>query len=109
MKGLISYEERRFKKIIKLRSCWIIDKRIGNYKLPNEERLSNYITELVESQMKLDNLGIRKNGNLCLCSDWNWTSDEYTLIPDFEHKEICTYNDMERRIKTLVYEIIEES
>lgn len=41
--------------------------------------------------------------------NWNWTSDEYTLIPDFEHKETCTYNDMERRIKTLVYEIIEES
>lgn len=98
-----------FIKIIKLRSCWKIDKQIGNYKLPNEKRLSNYITELVESQMKLDNLGIRKNGDLCTCSNWNWISDEYTLIPDFEYKETSTYNDMERRIKNLVFEIIEES
>lgn len=48
-----------FKKIIKLRSFWKIDKRKGNYELPNGNRLSSYVRELVESQMKLDGLLIR--------------------------------------------------
>ena len=49
-----------FKKVIKLRSFWKIDRRKGNYKLPNGKMLSDYITSLVESQMKLDNLAIRE-------------------------------------------------
>jgi len=56
-----------FMQIIKLRSVWKVDKRKGNYILPNKKELNNYIEELVKSQMKLDNLGIRENGNLCFC------------------------------------------
>ena len=37
-----------FKKIIKLRSFWKIDKRKGNYKLPGGDNLSVYVTDLVE-------------------------------------------------------------
>lgn len=98
-------------KIIRLRSVWKVDKRRGNYKLPNGERLSRYITDLVESQMKIDNLGIRENGNLCFCTGGNWNTeakgfDDYTLMPEFEKNETCTYDGMERRIKNLVSEII---
>ena len=100
-----------FKQIIKLRSVWKIDRRRCNYKLPNGERLSRYITNLVESQMQLDNLGIRENGDLCLCTGGNWNEDagkldDYILMPPFEDNEECTYDDMERRIKSLVSEII---
>lgn len=45
-----------FKKIIKLRSFWKIDKRKGDYKLPSGDKLSKYIRKLVISQMQLDNL-----------------------------------------------------
>lgn len=58
-------KRKDFMKIIKLRSYWKIDKRMGNYKLPNGERLSSYVMELVKSQMQLDKLAIRENGNLC--------------------------------------------
>ena len=97
--------------IIKLRSLWKVDKRRGDYKLPNGDRLSKYIMDLVESQMRLDNLGIRENGNLCFCTGGNWNTeindfDEYTLMPAYENNEMCPYNDMERRIKNLVSEII---
>lgn len=100
-----------FVKIIKIRSCWEIDKRRGNYKLPSGERLSVYVTTLIESQLKIDNLGIRENGNLCFCTggEWNKESkefDNFTLFPDFEANESCTYNDMERRIQHLASEII---
>lgn len=100
-----------FMQIIKLRSVWKIDKRKGNYELPNREKLSVYITNLVESQMQIDNLGIRENGELCCCTGGNWNTDtkefdDYTLMPAFENNETCTYDDMERRIKRLVFEII---
>ena len=100
-----------FKKIIKLRSFWKIDKRKGNYKLPNGKRLSDYVTGLVESQMKLDNLGIGLNGDLCFMSGGGWNTetkefDDYTLMPAFQGDEVCSYDDMKKRIKFIVYEII---
>lgn len=100
-----------FMQIIKLRSTWKVDKRKGNYSLPNGEKLSDYITNLVESQMQLDNLGIRENGDLCFCNGGKWNTDikdfdDYTLMPAYENNEICTYNGMEERIKRLVSEII---
>ena len=100
-----------FKKIIKLRSCWKIDKRKGNYKLPNGNNLSVYVTDLVESQMKLDNLGIRSNGDLCFMSGGEWNTeikefDDYTLMPAFQDNEVCSYDDMEKRINCLVHELL---
>ena len=40
----------------------------SNYELPNGKHLSDYILDLAESQMKVDNLGILENGNLCFCT-----------------------------------------
>ena len=100
-----------FKKIIKLRSFWKIDRRKGNYKLPNGKMLSDYVTGLVESQMQLDSLGIRANGDLCTVSGGGWNTetkefDDYTLMPAFRGNEVCSFDDMEKRIKFIVHEII---
>lgn len=100
-----------FKKIIKLRSYWKIDRRKGNYKLPNGKKLSDYVTGLVESQMKLDCLGIRANGDLCMVSGGVWNTetkefDDYTLMPEFQNNEVCSFDDMEKRIRVIVSEII---
>ena len=108
---LIYMKREDFKKIIKLRSFWKIDKRKGNYKLPNGNNLSAYVTDLVESQMKLDNLGIRSNGDLCLMSGGEWNTgtkefDDYTLMPAFENNEVCSYDEMEKRINRLVHELL---
>ena len=104
-------ERKRFMQIIKLRSAWKIDRRRGDYQLPNGDRLSNYIAKLVESQMKIDSLGILEDGSLCFCSGGNWNSetkafDDYTLIPAFGGNESCSYDEMDRRVSRLVYEII---
>ncbi len=100
-----------FIKIIKLRSAWKIDHRKGDYMLPNGEKLSVYIEKLVESQMKIDELGIRKNGDLCSCAGGGWNTEnkdfnDFTLFPDFEEQETCSYEAMERRIERLVSEIV---
>lgn len=100
-----------FKKIIRLRSFWKIDRRKGNYKLPNGEYLADYVRRLVESQMKLDNLGIASNGDLYMMSGGEWNKevgyyDEYTLSIPFKNNEICTYDDMKYRINALIHEIV---
>ena len=100
-----------FKKIIKLRSFWKIDKRKGNYKLPNGKHLSDYILDMVESQMKIDNLGIMTNGDLCFASGGNRNVEanefnDYVLMPDFESNEVCSYDEMQQRIGCLIRELL---
>lgn len=100
-----------FKKIIKLRSCWKIDKRRGNYTLLDGSHLLDYLSGLVDSQMQLDNLGVRSNGDLCFMygGDWNTETkefDDYTLMPDFEENEVCSFYEMEKRIKLLTQELL---
>lgn len=94
-----------FKQIIKLRSYWKIDKRKGNYMLPSGEWLSSYIRKLVVSQLEVDKLGIRKNGELCYMK-YDIQTHEYILMPGLQNNEYCTLLDMDRRITKLAYEII---
>lgn len=49
--------------IIKKRSFWKIRKG-DNYQLPSGDHLSDYIMNLVESQMKVDSLGIQSISNI---------------------------------------------
>lgn len=104
-------KRENFKKIIKLRSFWKIDKRKGNYPLPNGKPLSSYVRSLVESQMTIDRLGIMENGDLCPMTGGKWNDlskefDDYTLMPEFQSSEVCAFDKMERRISDLVNELI---
>ena len=90
--------------IIKARSTWKIDRRKGDYKLPNGERLSNYVYNLVESQLALDNLGILANGNIAFLSiDLN---NEQVLMPPFKSGEKTTQAEQAERIEQFVNELI---
>ena len=95
-----------FKQIIKLRSCWKVDKRKGNYELPNNERLSDYIERLVRSQMKVDHLAITSLGQLSNCDTPICMEEDYIIFIPYGFNETCSYDEMERRIKRLVNEII---
>ena len=95
-----------FKQIIKFRSCWKVDKRKGNYKLPNNERLSDYIERLVRSQMEIDHLAITSLGHLCVCDIPICMADDYIIYIPYGFNENCSFDEMERRIKRLVYEIV---
>lgn len=104
-------KRENFVKIIKLRSFWKIDKRIGDYVLPNGDKLSRYVHSLVTSQMEIDGLGIRKNGDLCFCTGGKWNDDtkdfdNFELMPPFEDNETCGFEVMERRVNGLVREIV---
>ncbi len=98
-----------FIKIIRLRSCWKIDRRKGNYMLPNGERLSSYIDDLVRGQLELDKLGIMSNGELESCAATerdNAGLPIYTVFVPFKDNETITFDEMEIRIKKLTNEII---
>lgn len=103
---------KNFINIIKNRSCWKIDRRKGNYKLPNGEKLEAYVENLVRSQMKLDGLGIRENGNLEWCEKKafeekeGYNLEDYIIFIPFKANEICSFEEMEDRIGKLVKEIV---
>lgn len=99
-----------FIKIIKSRSFWKIDKRTGNYKLPSGNYLSDYVEQLVRSQMKIDGLGISENGNLNYMTGGEYNAEkkcfeDYTIVIPFECSEVCTWKEQENRINQLVKEI----
>ena len=48
---------------------------------------------------------------LCVASGGGWNTDtnrfnDYTLMPEFQNNEVCSFDDMEKRIKFIVYEIV---
>lgn len=48
---------------------------------------------------------------LCLASGGKWNTDKkefenYTLMPAFEANEVCSYDDMEKRINRLVWDLL---
>lgn len=90
--------------IIKARSIWKIDRRKGDYKLPSGNRLSDYVYDLVESQLALDNLGILANGNMAfLTTDLN---NEQVLMPPFKPDEKTSQDEQVKRIEQFVNELI---
>lgn len=100
-----------FKKIIKIRSQWQFTG--DNYKLPSGEPISVYVGKLVESQMNVDSLAILKNGDLSFATggEWNDTAKEfenYMLMPAFQENETCEFDEMEKRIDALVYELVQK-
>lgn len=104
-------DRNTFIQIIRLRSFWKIDKRKGNYTLPSGDKLSYYIEHLVRSQMEIDKLGIRSDGNLTHCTggEVNLTTctiEDYHMLNPYIEDEICTFDEMENRIQRLVKEII---
>lgn len=86
--------------IIKARSTWKIDRRRGDYKLPNGERLSAYVYNLVKTQLELDSLGILSNGNIA------FLANNKILMPAFKPNEETTATEQEERIQNFVNELI---
>lgn len=95
--------------IIKARSAWKVDKRRGDYRLPNGERLSDYLTRLVYSQLALDSLAIARNGNAYFCEpcEIGGSRPGYRITPPFCPIQYCTLDDHERRVEALVRELIQ--
>lgn len=92
-----------FKKIIKLRSFWRVDKRKGNYRLPNGTRLSDYLIGLVESQLKIDMLGIAKDGSIQPMVN---QGDDLVIMKPFAENEATNDDEQDTRIERLVYEFL---
>ena len=100
-------ERSTFIKIIRLRSCWPIDKRKGDYLLPSGERLSAYIESLVTSQMDLDDLAIASDGNLYPATfEQGEGKAEYRIMIFFGENEICRWDEHEMRVRHLIAQII---
>lgn len=100
--------KENLKAIIKNRSYWEVNKRTGNYYLPNGENLSSYLIHLVETQLELDNLGIMKDETICFMDKKTFEEwDKYMLRPPFRKEdEITTYDEQQERIRRIVNEML---
>ena len=61
--------------------------------------------------MELDSLGILSDGNLCVMYGGKWDEgleyfSNYILYPPFKDNEVCTYDEMDKRVNRLVSEIV---
>lgn len=97
-----------FIKIIKIRSFWKIDRRKGNYCLPNGEKLSSYVRKLVEGQMQLDKVAITEEGDIRPCAAGTWDKDlkAFSDYRFFGSASDCSYDEMQKRVNALVSEIV---
>lgn len=82
-------KRENFIKIIRLRSIWKINKRKGDYVLPSGVELSEYLYNLVESQLDLDGLGINENGDIV----------HFFMYKDFDDK----YKKIMNIVRELIY------
>lgn len=104
-------KREHFKEFINSRSCWTINKIKGNFEIQNGKYLSDYVKELIKSQMKINMLGIKSDGDLCYAAGIDLDSkteefNNYILMPDFQDIEICSYDEMEKRIDYLIHEML---
>ena len=106
-----------FIKIIRLRSSWKIDKKRGNYTLPDGSRLSSYINQLIMGQLMIDSIAPSENGDLNPCHNIDPSKalekdicglPIYHIVVPFGNDETCDFDEMERRIKKLVNSVIYE-
>lgn len=105
-------KRENFIKIIRLRSKYKITPRKGNYKLPSGSPLSKYVAKLVKSELELDGLLVRSNGDLCY-GKWGYYDEEEKcnvdcfLMPEYpQMHENCSCKEMKQRINDLIYDVI---
>lgn len=87
-----------FKKIIKIFSFWRIDKRKGDYRLPNGKYLSDYLKKLAAKLLEQNQLAIRADGNI------GEIVGEKIFIPFGEDEDILP-EQQEKAIKNLIKEM----
>lgn len=88
-----------FKKIIKIFSFWRIDKRKGDYRLPNGKYLSDYLKKLAAKLLEQNQLAIRADGNI------GEIVGEKIFIPFGENEDILP-EQQEKAIKNLIKEML---
>lgn len=88
-----------FKKVIKLMSGWRIDKRKGDYRLPNGEKLSDYVCTIAERFLHNNGMAISEDGDI-----YDIVNDKI-FIP-FADDETYDYLTQVERIEKIVKEMI---
>lgn len=92
-----------FKQVIKAFSLWRVDKGKGNYKLPNDERLSDYLGILAHKELDNHNLGINEKGNI---TDVLFRNGKWWLINPFDTDEEYDIDIQRKRVATLINEML---
>lgn len=88
-----------FKQVVKIFSIFQIDKRKGNYTLPNGAKLSEYLQNLVSEILERNNLAIRSDGSVGEILNGK-------IFKPFGDDETTTPEQQEKRCTALIIEML---
>lgn len=91
--------KKEFEKVVKCFSFWKIDKRRGNYKLPNGERLKDYLLNLVDTILINNYLALDADLNACEVLD-------NKIFKPFGIDEAIDSSEQEQRVIKVVNNLI---
>lgn len=95
-------KRENMERIIRIRSHFKIDRRKGNCTLPNGEKLTDHVFNLLDQQMRLDSLAIDQHGDFRF-STRNGMDYEVGVFNSIEH---VAFAEMESRINNFVREVV---
>lgn len=96
-----------FKKVVKIFSCWRVDKRRGNYRLPSGNRLNNYLYRLVWELLRNNSLGFGSDGNIhAVCKRITKDTEELIMFVPFAEDEAVIKSEQNDRVRKFVDELI---
>lgn len=92
-------KRKEFKQVVKAFSSWRIDRRSGDYRLPNGERLSAYLIRQAAKICRLFNIAIGSDGNI-------YDIIDNKIFKPFDIDEALDYTEQYERICHLIKEMV---
>lgn len=93
-------KKNAFEQVVKAFSIWRVDRRKGNYTLPNGKRMADYLEELTGELLKTNRLAFRKNG------DVGELIGENEIFTPCAEDERTTDAEQEKALKKFVYDLL---
>ena len=89
------------KTVIKAISDWKIDKRKGNYRLPNGRFLSDYLEEIGEDFLKAFSKAISIDGDV-----YDYIAETSTIFRPFLDNERTCQDEQRKRLQAIIFEML---
>ena len=93
--------KKELKTVIKAISDWKVDKRKGNYRLPNGRFLSDYLEEIGEDFLKAFSKAISINGDI-----YDYNPQTATILRPFLDNEQTCQAEQRKRLKAIIFEML---
>ena len=94
-------KRKELKTVIKAISEWKIDKRKGDYRLPNGRFLSDYLEEIGEDFLKAFNKAISIDGDI-----YDYIPETSAIFRPFLDNERTCQDEQRKRLQAVIFEML---